>query len=1158
MHLRSFTLVLFLASCAALAQDPRGFIRGTVTDSSGAVIPGARVRAVSAESGVTAAAIANESGQYNIPYLIPGMYRLTAEQTGFKTFTRDRIEVRVSETVEVPVSLEVGAMTETVEVTAETPTLETTSASLGQVIDQRRISELPQRGANPLELALLTPGVTNTTNLRLRKSMAPEATSDISADGAGRFNNEFQIDGISNTAADRGRGYARVAYSPPASTVREFKMQTSAYDASIGHTMGSVLNVSTASGGNELHGEAHWWLRHSALDAPNFFNNKNNTKQAVYQDNRYGASAGGPISIPKLYNGKNRSFWFFAYEGNKFGVPTTFTRTVPTAAERQGDFSALLPLTNANYQIYDPLTTTAIAGGRFQRQPIPGNIIPRSRLDPVGLALANLYPLPNSPATATVDGRNNYFSSPKAIQKTYSFLTRFDHAFSTNHRAFLRLHYDFWKENKNHDFLNEINGIHQNRPNRGVAVDDVIVLSPAAVLNVRYGFTSTKWWQYRVSRGYDYASLGFSPQLIALTEKGQAPIPRVTPGAYSPISWWEDPGDGVNSSLTHSLNANITKMWGNHSLRFGPEFRLYRSFNNRRPIGNAPDLSYPNSSYTRGPLDNSPTAPIGADLALMLLGIPAGSMEIPANSALQNTYYGLYIQDDWKLSRAFTLNIGLRYELETRVTERYDRLLAGFDSVTANPIDTQARINYARNPIPEIPPSQFRALGGLTWIQQNGIGRSPYTGDHNNFLPRIGFAWQLAPQTILRAGYGIYYNTLGVNTILPLQTGFAQSTPIQASLDSGITYIASNANPFPNGLLKPKGPAGGLETNLGQSLEPYFVPHKQSYSQRWSLGLQHVLPGQFLIDASYVSNRATRVEVSRQVNATPAQYLSKEIFRRDQATIDYLSQQFPNPFRGTNPIYGANISRANLLRPFPHFGSILQEEPIGYSWYHSLQVRSERRFSHGFTFQLAYTWSKLMEATEFLNEADTVPYESISAYDRTHRLAASGIWEVPVGRGRKFGASMPRPVDFFAGGWQLGGIVAIQSGQPLGFGNAIFIGDITSIALPGGQQDVDRWFNIDAGFNRNANQQLGSNYRQFPLRFSGVKSDGQNQWDFSIVKYFPIRESVKAQFRADAYNAWNTTNFANPNTAPANTAFGRITGTNGDARNWQMSLKVIF
>jgi hypothetical protein len=313
---------LLILTGSLFAQDPRGFIRGTLTDPSGAAIPGAKVRATANDTGVVAIAQTNEAGLYNIPYLIPGMYKLAVEQTGFKGYVRSNVEVRVSETTEVPIQLEVGQVAETVEVRDTTPVLETASASLGLVMDQRRIADLPQRGGNPLELTLLAPGVTNTTNLRLRKSMAPEATSDFAADGAGRYNNEFQIDGISNTAADRGRGYARVAYAPPASAVREFKMQTSAYDASVGHTMGSIVNVSTASGTSQFHGEAHWFLRHSALDAPNFFNNKNRTPRPIYQDNRYGISLGGPVSFPKVYDGKNRTFFFYAHEGNQFGVPS--------------------------------------------------------------------------------------------------------------------------------------------------------------------------------------------------------------------------------------------------------------------------------------------------------------------------------------------------------------------------------------------------------------------------------------------------------------------------------------------------------------------------------------------------------------------------------------------------------------------------------------------------------------------------------------------------------------------------------------------------------------------------------------------------------------------------------------------------------------------
>ncbi len=1144
-----------MLSAVLAAQDPRGGISGTVLDSSDAAIPGVTVRASNVETGVDAVAVSNASGNYQIPFLTPGIYRITAEVTGFKRFVRDKIEVRVGETVGLNIRMELGAVTETVEVTATTPLLDTTSSSLGQVVDQRRIVDLPQRGGNPMELTLLTPGVVNATDMRLRKAMAPEATSQIATDGAGTYNNEFQIDGINNMAADRGRGYARIAYSPPVAAVREFKMQTTAYDATVGHTMGAVVNVSTASGTNELHGEVHWVLRHSSLDAPNFFNNKNNTKLGVYQDNRQGGSIGGPLVIPGLYNGKNRTFWFYVFEDNRFGVPRQSTNTHPSAAERVGDFSELLRIPGgSSYQIYDPFTTTPAPGGRFSRQPVPNNIIPRSRLDPVGLKIAALYPLPNQ--QGTVDGRNNFFLSNKAIQKTSQQMLRLDQAFSQNHRAFLRAHYDFWKENKNETFGTGIQGLFSNRPNRGVALDDVIVINPTLVLNLRYGFTSTKWWEFRRSRGYDLASLGFSPELLKLMDPKKAPIPRIRVGAFTTISNWEN-GDGTNSSLVHTAAGNFAKLHRAHSMRFGAELRVERSFNDRRRAGVAPDFSFA-TTYTRGPLDNSPAASIGQEFAAMLFGIPGGSMDVTASSALQNKYLGLYFQDDIKVTSKLTLNLGLRWEYESPVTERFNRLVAQFDATPSNPIEAQARANYARNPIPELPVANFQVRGGLTWVNQGNIGRSPFQAEKKNFMPRFGFAYQLGRSTTLRGGYGIFYTVHGIYTIVPIQTGFSQTTPIQASLDSGLTYIANNANPFPRGLLQPAGSSLGLKQNLGQSISFHDQERKRTYSQRWSLGFQRLLPAQFVGEASYVGSRVTRLMVNRDYNVTPAQYLSTSPVR-DQATINFLSASFPSPFYGIDPIYGQNISRANLLRPYPHFGSITGTNPVGYSWYHSLQTRAEKRFSHGFTLQLAYTFSKLMEATERLNATDPLPYESISSLDRPHRLAASGIWEIPVGRKRLIGSSMPRALDAVVGGWQLGAVVTRQSGAPLGFGNALFIGDIKNIPLPKSQRDVDRWFNIDAGFNRVTAQQLANNIRTFPLRFSGVRGDDQRSWDFSIVKRFGLYgERVKFQFRADAYNAFNQTNFSNPNTTPTNSAFGRITGTAGDARNWQLGLKASF
>jgi hypothetical protein len=1149
---KNLLFVCFLASASLWAQDPRGTILGRVIDSSRAVIPGVAVRATNVATGVSASAKSNAAGSYTLPYLIPGTYTVSAELAGFKRFVREGVQVRVSESVELNIPMEVGQVTETVEITAESPLLDTSSSSLGQVIDSRRILELPTLAGNAFELALLTPGVVNGTNLRDRKPAFNNGNSQVSTDGNGTYNNEFQIDGVSNTFAD-GNARARVAFSPPAASIGEFKMQTATYDAGVGHTIGSVVNVSTVSGTNQLHGEAHWFTRNAAFDAPNFFNNKQGTKAPIYQDNRYGASAGGPVYLPRIYDGRNKTFWFHAWEANKWGVPGTTTGTVPTEAQRRGDFSELLRSAGNNYQIYDPATTARAAGGRFSRQPFPNNVIPANRLDPVGQALVALYPLPNRPGTA--DGRNNFFNGQRIGREDYyAHISRVDHAFSQNHRVFLRLHYDWWEEDKNDHFQNRVNGIILNRINRGLAFDDVVVVSPTLLVNLRYGLTNQEFPEHRVTKGYDLAKLNFSPQLLSLIEKDLATIPRVSLGAYHTLSPWES-GDGTNSSLTHTFAGNITRLLGTHNLRFGADLRVYRAFGNRYPRMAAPDFSFSNA-YTRGPLDNSPGAPVGQELAAMLLGIPGGSMERTASYAIQDRFLGLYIQDDFKVSRTLTLNFGLRYEKEWPITERFDRLVAGFAFDTPNPIEAQARANYARNPIPELPLDAFRVLGGLTFVGDGGEGSSPFAGESNNFMPRIGLAWQATSKTVVRAGYGMFYDSIGVNKSSAIQTGFSQLTPIQASLDSGLSFIASNANPLPNGLLPPLGASGGLTTNLGQSLDFYLRSRKHAYSQRWSLGIQREIRS-FLAEVSYVGNRGTRLGVDRQLNATPAEYLSTSPFR-DQPTINFLSAQGPNPFRGTDPIYGANISRANLLRPYPHFGNITVEEPIGYSWYHALQFRGEKRMSRGFTFQLAYTWSKAMEAVEFLNATDPTPSEVIGGLDRPHRIAISGIYELPFGHGRPLASGLPRAVDVFVGGWQLNGIVIYQSGGPLGFGNAIFTGDIKDIALPSDQRNVDRWFNTDAGFNRNSSQQLSFNLRTFPLRFSGVRGDSQHRWDLSALKNFRLTEQARLQFRAECFNALNHPILNNPNTSPTNSSFGRITGTAAQARTWQFALKLEF
>ncbi|HYZ87386.1 MAG TPA: TonB-dependent receptor [Bryobacteraceae bacterium] len=1173
-----FRLACTLIACAfvSIAQDARGTLLGRVTDAQGASLPGVAVKVVNNATQVAVSPTTNAEGNFVAPYLLPGLYTVTVEMTGFKKFVQNDVQLRVNDQVELNVQLQVGDVLETIEVTAQTPLLSTAEASLGQVVDERRITDLPSFAGNPMDLVHLAPGTVNGTNLRLRKAPFNNAPSQFSTDGGGNYQNEFSIDGVANTYSDGTQ--PRVAFSPPQFALNEFKIQTTAYDASMGHTMGSVVNVSSKGGTNELHGEVHWWFRNKAFDAPTIFQNRSGQSLAQYTDNRYGGSVGGPVVIPKLYNGRNKTFWFFGYEGNKFQDPANQSvSTVPIDAVRNGDLSAYLAL-GANYQVYDPATTVQNAAGQFVRQPFAGNIIPQNRISPVARAIMNAWPRPNQPTTNR-EFRNNYFRSSKALEDYWTTIGRVDHAWSEKHRMFLRLHRDYWQEDKNRflDANDNITGIILNRVNRGIALDDVFVFTPTFLLNVRYGVTAQEFPEQRVSRGFDLSTLGFSPNLVGLIPREMATFPRVNVPPFTILSNWET-GDGTTSSLLHHLSGNLTNLKGAHTMRYGVDFRVYREFRNRFQEAVSPNLVF-DSTYTRQS-NVSANPQLAGEIASFLLGIPGitpANPSLPANSpgnlsamqraasyAEQDKYWGFYFQDDWKVSRKLTINLGLRYEYETPITERFDRAVVGFAFDQSNPIEAEARAAYARNPIPELPVSSFRTTGGLTFANTNGNGRGYWNAPTKNFQPRIGIAYQLTPKTIIRTGYGIFTGSIGVNYANTIQTGFSQSTPIQPSLDNGLTFVASLANPFPNGLIEPAGAGNGLRTNLGQNIEFWDPNRRNPYAQRWSFGVQRELPKQILIEMSYVGNRITRLPIARNLNALPNQYLSTSR-ERDQARITFLNQTVANPFQGLDSVSGATITRRQLLRPYPHFADVIRQENIGYSWYHALQTRIERRFAQGFTFQLSHTWSKAMEAREFLNPADITPSEVISELDRTHTWRASAIWELPFGRGRRFGANMARFVEFFAGGWQLNGIWQNQSGQPLAFGNRIFNGDLSQVSLPSDERSVDRWLRIDPatgrayGFNTSAAQQLDTNsqLRTFPLRFSGIRGPGQDRLDLSLFKNFRMTERITTQFRAEAYNALNHPNLGNPNADPTNAAYGTITSQDSP-RSWQFALRVSF
>jgi hypothetical protein len=1074
---------------------------------------------------------------------------------GFKKHERGPIELRVGDVLAIEVGLEVGAVSDSVTVTDEAPMLESASASVGQVVDSRRVQDLPSPGSSVIYLAQLTPGVIPTTAPTADWAPnGPEVNSGQSASGTDNRSNEFLVDGVPNL-----KSYGVVQYEPMPEVVHEFRVQTAAYDASAGHYTGAQIIVVTKSGANQLHGTLAYSYKGRELMTHPFFVNKRiydlstgPVTQAKIDAafppnklNRYRAVASGPVYIPKLYDGRNRTFWTFGHDlYRQITTPGVTSKTVPTLAERNGDFSALLAV-GAQYQIYDPATIAVAPNGRTSRQPLAGNIIPPSRIAPMAKTLLQYIPLPT--ASGSADGSGNYIGSPVDNIKQRNINARIDHTFSQNHRMFFtftRAREDTpWQSGSG--FQSDILAYHYDEKDTFFTLDHVLTPRPDLVVNVRYGYMRNDIRDGRMSEGFDVAALGFPASLVSKLDTRLTTLPLLSISGYDSVG--TDSGTW-NRTNFHYLTGSVSHARGSHSLRSGVELRVNQR-NNATYGYVSPGFNF-GTSWTVGPFDNSPSAPKGQGFASFLLGLPTGGQidrnVAPAN---QDRFIALYLQDDWKVSRKLSVGLGLRYELELPTMERYNRFNRGFDFATPNPIQDAARARYAQNPIPQVPVDSFRTIGGLLFAGVGGVPRGYWNTNTRNFLPRIGLTYQLNPRMVVRAGYGIFFETMGPDRYSPVQQGFNYRTSLTPSLDRGVTFRATLANPFPDGIVEPPGSSLGLKTFLGNSVSFFYPDMRQAYVQRWSLNVQRELPSRVLMEVGYVGNRATRLGMGQSRNFTPRNYLSQSP-TRDQATIDFLSAAVTNPFSGMpefagSSLQGTTVSRSQLLLPYPHFTGVSTTVDSGFSWYHSLQARAEKRLTRGLTLQANYTWSKYMQAASKLNSSDPYPEHVISGTDRPQRIVISGIYELPVGRGKPWLSSAPGWVSQVVGEWSVQAIYQGQSGPAIGFGNIIFNGDIHNIVLPRSERRVERWFNTGAGFNRVSAQQLSSNIRTFPSRLTGLRADGYNNWDLSLLKNVRITERLKFQLRAEAQDALNHAMFSSPNTSPTSTLFGQVTSTVG-------------
>ena len=1200
-------LLLILAAFTATAQEFRGSLAGKITDPNGAVVPGSKVEIKNTETGIVSTVNTGDDGAYSFPLLPPGKYQLTVTRENFNTAVRDGIEVRVADRLTLDVQLEIG-VTAMVTTVASALTLDTGTVNTGTVVTGKQISELPLTEGTAYQLATLAPGIAYTGNPLFTGPTSNGNLAAFRSNGATGAN-QITLDGSPNYAFDGG-----VGFSPPSDAVQEFKVQTNAFDAQQGYSAGATVNVAVKSGTNDIHGSAWYFNRDRSRTANNFFGNRSNQDRPIRTYHRFGGVISGPVVLPG-YNGKDRTFFFASYERLKDNIAEPQIFTVPTDAMRRGDFSALIVNRNnindgANTVIFNPFSGTQ-SGSNVVRTsfgcPTSGavpvnstcNIIPSNLINPVAANLVKFYPLPNIAGVGN-GTQNNFFSNQLRHQDYRGWLARIDHRLTANQSIFGKYYHSFNPEDRQ-DWAGVVNNFpitqgFEYRTNDGGNIDYTNAFNSNMVFDIRVSLNRFVQ-ERRPAELFDPAQLGFAPASLAAM-RGYQYFPRImirNLDATRPIrstlgSTRSDWNEGrVRPFYMGSVQPTLTHVVDNHTMKYGYDFRVVRE-------------NFSTDAYKGGQFffDGTFTAPasnssstlrnvFGRDVAAFLLGIPttgsggnASQIDNSINYSVQSLYHGFFFQDDWRVSKNLTLNLGLRYDLEQGLTERYNRILRGFDLGTPSPINNQVRAAYttAFNANPGnfvVAPADFRVLGGYTFANDNN--RNVWEADRSNFQPRIGASYSLNEKTVVRAGFGMFMAPFMIET--PQQIGFAGTTPFVPSNNNGLTFVATLTNPFPQGLagVQPSfGSSLGLLTGIGADVASSDAPiigllRKNSKFARIVFGIQRELPGQIVVEANYIHANGYDLPVSRNLNFVPRQFLG-DTPATDTAANTFLSATIPNPFRNLVPGGSAfntatTITRAQSMLAFPQFTNLWTQEYNGTNRYNSLQVQVNKRFATDLTLTSTYTYSNLREKVNYLNPSDTLLEDRISPFDRPHRFTFAGVYQLPIGRGRAWGNDMNRALNAVIGGWQLNGTYEWQSGEPfvLTAANLYFPGDPSTMTSRLGDGDGQGGkFGIDrSAFNAPGLVALtGFGIRNVPTTLDNLRNQPFSVANLSLTKNFNFGETKRLQIRAEALNAFNHPYFGagiglNPGTAAApNAAFGIVTTQRNNPRDIQIGAKFVF
>jgi hypothetical protein len=1207
--------ILFAMPVMLLGQGYFGTLSGNITDPSGAVVPGAKVTLVDQQKGYKFAATSDNSGRYVFTSIPPGLYTVSAEVEGFDKTVRTNITLNVSENVTANLSLKVATSKQSVDVESQAESLHTEDAVTGQVVNRRFINDLPLVDRYVLDFVSLAPGVNNQSD---SNGVGDTGTNFISNGSRGAMA-DILMDGASITNFEPNGGVTNVTYTPSAEAVEEFKVQQSNFSAEYGFSGSVIVNMITRSGSNAFHGSGYDFIRNQMTDANNWFNNEYGVPIAPVHRNNYGGTIGGPIW-------KNKTFFFFDWDGTRASSLGTYQAGVPSAAERTGNFGEICAANGGTFssaglcsviagQLYDPYSgtfqtpangpagayrSTFIPFDNLAAYTSPGNtklngtpyqlsIHPGNLIDPVAQKMMNLFPMPNIAGGSIYD---NWIGSGATPSANDQLDIKIDHRFSEKNLLSVK-----YSRDKNSvtpfncfkDFADPCGS----GPNQGgahlFAINDTHTFSPTLILNMTLGFTrgSEEIDAYNSSLNANpLGTLGFPSYLQSNGFLG-VPSTFIGSGYYSAgfTSIGQDPyGNYHQGQDTGQLTGVLTKIHGKHELKFGGEGRLHQQ---NYIQTNAPNGYFNYGSGGSSQCPNPDITVCGGDgMASFMMGqlIGGGAFyEIQYEVASENFQYAGFVQDNWKVTPKLTLNIGLRYDVSLPRTERHNRM-NWFDPGVVSPLSV---------------PGLGTLYGGELFNSPSV--RSDWLTDWKDFQPRFGFAWRLDNKTVMRGGYGIYFDQSrgGANGLLSYGSqGFNQSTSaVTTYQNDGATPWLHLSNPFPNGLIQPPGSSLGLLNDVGYgAIGPLrtAAAAQTPYEQSWSFGFEREITPNLLVSVQYIGKKGTHLYLA---GANNLDVLPPSVEKLTPTQIGNLGNYVTNPFASvlTGSYYSNSVLTSptvqafQLMLPYPQFTSVTTDEPpSANSIYNGLQIVVEKRYSTGLQLSANYTWSKSIDNSSIYdgnvgwlangpNSGSNIQdpnraylERSLSTFDVPQQLKFEYSYDLPVGRGRTFFNKMPRALDFIVGGWKTAGVWTIHDGFPLQFivtngGTPIYTYGsqrpnlVGTPEFSGGAESnwINNYFANPNVFQAPAPYTLGN----APRTVGTVRTPFFFSTNLSILKEFaivPSHEQMKLELRLEAQNAFNHPVFGTPDTSVGDPNFGVVSYTAVGPRQCQLALKFMF